>query len=368
MSVVKTSPGPIQVFACGSDGRPNPQFMQQVFITKNGGYDVLQTKESPDPQPGPGEIRIAVKATGVNFADIMARLGMYPDAPPKPCVVGYEVSGTIDALGPELANTNQDLKIGQRVFAITRFGGYASHVCLPALQVFAMPDAMSFEEAAAIPVNYFTAHLGIFFQGNLKEGEKFLIHSAGGGVGLASIQLAKTKNAEIFGTASPGKHAFIKEMGVHHAIDYRSQDFETEIARITNGRGVDLILDAVGGDSFTKGYRALAPLGRLVMFGLSSASSGEKRQFFKVLKAFWALPKFKPLALLDSNKGVFGLNLGHLWEEIPRLRNIGLELIDLYNAGKIKPHIAKTFPLNEAGEAHRYIQDRKNTGKVLLTV
>ena len=155
---------------------------------------------------------------------------------------------------------------------------------------------------------------------------------------------------------------------MRHTIDYRTEDFETEIARITNGRGVDLILDAVGGDSFAKGYRSLAPLGRLVMFGLSSASSGEKRQFLKVLKAFLSLPKFKPLALLDENKGVFGLNLGHLWSEIPRLRSIGLELIDLYQAGKIKPHIAKTFALADAGEAHRYIQERKNTGKVLLTV
>ncbi|MEQ9365789.1 MAG: zinc-binding dehydrogenase, partial [Leptospirales bacterium] len=237
--------------------------MQQVLITKNGGYDVLKAQDAPDPQPGPGEVRIAVKASGVNFADIMARLGMYPDAPPKPCVVGYEVSGVVDALGPTPADALSGLKVGQRVFAITRFGGYASRVCVPALQVFAMPDAMSFEEAAAIPVNYFTAHLGIFFQGNLKDGESFLIHSAGGGVGLAAIQLAKTKNAEIFGTASTGKHAFIKAMGVRHAIDYRTQDFEGEIARSTKGRGVDLILDAVGGESFTKGYRALAPLGRL---------------------------------------------------------------------------------------------------------
>ena len=171
--------------------------MQQTFITKNGGYDVLQAREAPDPQPAIGEVRIAVKASGVNFADIMARLGMYPDAPPKPCVVGYEVSGTIDALGPKAP---AEFQVGQRVFAITRFGGYASHVCVPGVQVFAMPDGMSFEEAAAIPVNYFTAHLGMFFQGNLKTGEKILIHSAGGGVGLAAIQLAKTKNAEIFGT------------------------------------------------------------------------------------------------------------------------------------------------------------------------
>lgn len=340
--------------------------MQQVFITKNGGYDVLQAQEAPDPQPGPGEIRIAVRASGVNFADIMARQGRYPDAPPKPCVVGYEVSGIVDAVGaPADASPGDEFKTGDRVFAITRFGGYASHVCVPALQVFPMPADMSFEEAAAIPVNYFTASLGMFFQGNLKAGESFLIHSAGGGVGIAAIQLAKTKSAQIFGTASSGKHAFLKEMGAHHLIDYRSQDFEAEIARITAGRGVDLILDPVGGESFAKGYRSLAPLGRLVMFGMSAISEAS---LFKVLRTFWALPKFKPLPLLNDNKGVFGLNLGHLWDEIPRLRDIGLELVDLYNAGAIKPQISKTFPLAEAGAAHRFIQERKNTGKVLLLV
>ncbi|MCR9142903.1 MAG: medium chain dehydrogenase/reductase family protein [bacterium] len=349
--------------------------MQQVYITKNGGYDVLQARDSDDPRPGPGEVRIAVKASGVNFADIMARQGLYPDAPPKPCVVGYEVSGVVDALGSPIAagtelHKNQDqapaLNIGDRVFAITRFGGYASRVCVPAMQVFPMPAQMSFEEAAAIPVNYFTAYLGMFFQGNLKAGESFLIHSAGGGVGLAAIHLAQTiSDVQIFGTASSGKHAFLQDLGVQHLIDYRTQDFEAEIARRTNGRGVDLILDAVGGDSFMKGYRSLAPLGRLVMFGMSTVSGAN---IFRVLKTFLTLPKFKPMSLLDQNKGVFGLNLGHLWDEIPRLRGIGLELIDLYTAGKIKPYISKTFSLAEAGQAHRFIQERKNTGKVLLLV
>jgi NADPH:quinone reductase-like Zn-dependent oxidoreductase len=337
--------------------------MQQIYITKNGGYDVFEARESPDPRPAAGEVRLAVKASGVNFADILARMGMYPDAPPKPCVVGYEVSGIVDAVGPGVS----ELKEGDRVFSVTKFGGYASHVIVPAGQAFVMPPAMSFEEAAAIPVNYYTAYLGMYFQGNLKAGERFLIHSAGGGVGLAAIQLAKIKQAEIFGTASSGKHAFLKEQGLHHPIDYRTQDFEAEVARLTNGRGVDLILDAVGGESFARSYRSLAPLGRLVMFGISAASGGQKRSLWQVFSTLFAMPKFKALGLMHENKGVFGLNLGHLWQEAATLRHIGNDLLDFYNQGLIKPHIAKTFPGAEAGAAHRFIQERKNTGKVLLT-
>ncbi len=338
--------------------------MQQIWISKTGAPEVLELREAPDPTPGEGEVLIAVRATGINFADILARMGMYPDAPPIPCVVGYEVAGTVSAVGAGV----REFKAGDRVFAITRFGGYSSVVSVPEQQVFAMPKDASFEEAAAIPVNYFTAHLGMFFQGNLKEGERFLIHSAGGGVGLAAIQLAQLKNAEIFGTASAGKHAFLKEHGLHHAIDYRTQDFEAEVRRITNGKGVHLILDAVGGKSFQKSYDSLASLGRLVMFGISSAATGKRRSMISLLTTVFSMPKFKPLSLLNQNKGVFGLNLGHLWEELPVLRHIGLELVDLFEVGKIKPHIAASFPLSQAAEAHQFIQDRKNTGKVVLTV
>ena len=181
--------------------------MRAVVITKHGGPGVLEVQERPDPELGPGEVRIDVAAAGINFADVMARMGLYPDAPKPPCVVGYEVAGTILELGEGVTGLNH----GQRVLAGTQFGGYASQVSVPANDVVALPDRLSFEQGAAIPVNYATAWAGLIGYGNLQPGERVLIHSAGGGVGIAATQIAKHSGAEVYGTASPGKHVRIKE-------------------------------------------------------------------------------------------------------------------------------------------------------------
>jgi synaptic vesicle membrane protein VAT-1 len=233
--------------------------MRQIWITKVGPPEVLEVKEAPDPEPKAGEVRIRVEASGVNFADIMGRLGLYPDLPPIPVVPGYEVSGHVDAVGAGVASN----WAGSDVLAATRFGGYADAVCVPIKQVFARPPGMSALEAASIPVNYFTAWQLIVVMGGLKANETVLIHSAGGGVGIAATQIAKHIGARVIGTASAAKHAELRALGTDHLIDYRTEDFETRTREITNGRGVELILDAVGGESWKKGYRVLAPTGRL---------------------------------------------------------------------------------------------------------
>lgn len=336
--------------------------MRQIWIPKIGRPEVLELREAPDPEVGPGEVRIRVQAAGINFADILARQGLYPDSPKLPAVVGYEVAGTIDQVGGEV----KDFQDGNRVGAITRFGGYSDVVVVPEASAFQLPGNLSFEEGAAIPVNYLTAYLMLIHQGSLQEGEKVLIHAVAGGVGQAAAQLCKWRNAEIFGTASASKHARLKELGVHHCIDYHSEDFEKEIKRLTKGRGVDIVLDAVGGDSFKKSFRCLAPLGKLFMFGISSFSTGKKRSLISALKGYLAMPTFKVMPLFNKNLGVFGFNLGHLWQEQELLTLAMMQILLLMMDGTLHPTVDRAFPFSEAAEAHTYIQDHKNFGKVVL--
>jgi len=338
--------------------------MRQIWIGKYGPPEVLEVREAPDPEPSPGEVRIRVEASGVNFADIVGRLGLYPDLPPIPVVPGYEVSGQIDAIG-----TGVDAGLlHQNVLAFTRFGGYADAVCVPVPQLFIRPEGMSASEAAAIPVNYLTAWQLIVVMGGLKRGETVLIHSAGGGVGIAAIQIAKHIGARIIGTASATKHEELRDIGADHLIDYQTEDFEKRAREFTEGRGVELILDAIGGESLKKGYRLLAPTGRLGMFGISSAVTQKERRPLAMLTMLARTPwfQFNPLSLMNANKGVFGVNMGHLWGEMDRLRGWGEQVLGLWAQGVIKSRIARSFKFDEAAEAHHFVQDRRNIGKVLL--
>ena len=338
--------------------------MRQIWIPKAGPPEVLQLRDALDPLPGQGELRIRVEAVGVNFADIMGRLGLYPDLPRMPVVPGYEVAGRIDAVGEGMEVD----WIGRDVLAATRFGGYADVVCVSEHQVFVRPPEMTAAEGAALPVNYLTAYLLIEVMGGLSSGESVLIHSAGGGVGIAAIQLARRIGARIIGTASSGKHDFLKSIGVDHCIDYTQEDFEQRVRELTQGTGVELVIDAVGGTSFKKSFRALAPTGRMGMFGVSSSVTGKQRSRLASLRTALSMPwlQFNPLVLINQNKGVFGVNLGRLWEEADRLSAWMEVLLQYYRRSVIRPVISEKFPFTEAAEAHHYIQDRKNIGKVLL--
>lgn len=337
--------------------------MRQIWIPKAGGPDVLEVREAADPTPSEGEVRVRVAASGVNFADIMARMGLYPDAPPLPCVVGYEVAGTVDAVGPGVT----DVKAGDRVLCITRFGGYTDTLLAPAAQVAQLPDGLGFEAAAAIPVNYLTAWLMLVRLGNVQRGERVLVHAAAGGVGQAAVQICNWKGASVIGTASPGKHARLREAGVAHCIDYTTQDFEAEVMRLTDGEGVGVALDAVGGASFGKSYRCLGSLGRLYCFGVSSFAPGKSRSLLAALKGLLSTRRYGPIGMMNENRGVHGVNLGHLWHIAPELRAMLGEIVDLVGDGTFAPVVDATFSFEKAADAHRYIQDRKNFGKVILT-
>jgi synaptic vesicle membrane protein VAT-1 len=334
--------------------------MQQIWISRAGPPEVLELRGAADPSPHEGQVRIRVQAAGINFADLMARVGLYPDAPKLPCVVGYEVSGIIDAIGSGVTA----FSVGDRVFGLPKFGGYTDALVLAERQVFKMPAAMTFEEAAALPVVYLTAHHMMFFTGNLRRGSRVLIHSAAGGVGLAAIQLAKTRDCEIFGLASEAKHEFLKSQGCQHALS--SSDYVNEVRKLTNGRGVDLILDPVGGKTWTESYELLAPAGRLVAFGLSAAASGKRRNLAHAATQLFRIKKWSPRTLMDDNKTISGCNMGHLFGELDLLEEQFRALVGMYEAGQIKPHVDRTFPFSEAAAAHHYIHDRKAKGKVLL--
>ncbi len=337
------------------------------MLTGTGGFDVLQAQERPDPLVGPGEVRIAVKAAGINFADTMARVGLYPDAPKPPCVLGYEVAGEIESVG-EGASGHQ---VGDRVFAGTRFGGQAELVTVPAEQAFALPDDLSFEQGAAFPVNYGTAYAALIMMGSLREGNRVLIHAAAGGVGISATQIARNVGAEIFGTASASKHEAIREQGVDHPIDYHLLDFEAEAMRITGGEGVDLVIDALGPTSFRKDYRLLRPGGRLVMYGLSENSKEGKRDIPLTLKSMAAMPTatmpwWKSLLVMNENKGVFGLNMLKWWDAEGNLDRVVEPLSADLESGRLRPVVAEAFSFERAGEAHRFIAERRNVGKVVL--
>lgn len=338
--------------------------MRQIWITRVGGPEVLEVREAQDPVPGPGEVRIRVRAAGINFADTMARVGLYPDAPKLPFVPGYEVAGVIDAVGAGV----DEKRVGEKVVALTKFNGYADTVCALAGATARMPHNINFTQAASIPVVWLTAWHMLVNLGNVRKGQSVLVHAAAGGVGTAALQICKHAGAQVLGTASPTKHARLREMGIDYAIDYRNQDFEAEVMRLTNGRGVDIVLDAVGGKSFKKSFRTLAPAGKLMMFGVSAMNTSPGRNLLAAVGTLIKMPIFLPIPLMNNNRGVFGINMGRMWGEAELLGGYLAAILDLVEQGVFKPIVDLEVPFNEAGRGHARLAARENFGKVVITV
>ena len=282
-------------------------------------------------------------------------------------MLGYEVAGEVETVGEGVA----EHRVGDRVVAGTRFGGQAELVTVSADQALPLPDRLGFEQGAAFPVNYGTAYAALVLMGGMRQGDRVLIHAAGGGVGISATQLAGNAGAEVFGTASPGKHDAIRAQGVQHPIDYRGKDFEAEVMRITGGEGVDLIIDALGPTSFRKDYRLLRSGGRLVMYGLSESTNAGARDLPAALKSLLKMPLatmpwWKSLSLMNENKGVFGLNMLSWWDREGNLDRVTAPLLADLEAGRIEPVVAEAFSFERAGEAHEFIAQRRNVGKVVL--
>jgi NADPH:quinone reductase-like Zn-dependent oxidoreductase len=271
-------------------------------------------------------------------------------------VVGYEVAGTIAELGEGV----HGLTLGTRVLGSTKFGGYSSAVVVPVTDIAALPEALSMEQGAAVPVNYGTAWAALVDYGGLKQGDRVLVHSAGGGVGIAATQIAKKIGAEIYGTASPAKHERISELGCDHPLDYTTPGWERGLPKF------DVILDAVGGRSFRRSYSQLRPGGRLILFGASSLVSGERRNLVTALRGVLSMPRFNLIKQMSESKAVIGLNMLSLWKEYGTLKPWIEPLEALLADGTVKPVIAGSFGFEEAGAAQTTIVERRNTGKVVL--
>lgn len=337
--------------------------MRQILLTRHGGPEAFELQDSASRLPEGHEIRIAVRAIGVNFADVLLRIGLYPNAPELPAVIGYEVAGEVDAVGDGVGG----LPIGTRVVALTpAYGGYSESVLLGRDEVVPLPANIDFAAAAATPVNYLTAWLMLRKQAHLQTNESILVHGVAGGVGQAALQISQWLGAHVIGTASKHKHSRLREMGVEHCIDYRTEDFQRRVMEVTDGKGVDVVLDAVGGRSFSKSYECLSPLGRMCIFGVSGMVNGRRRRVWTIAKNLLQMPRFSPLRLLSDNRGVFGFSLGELGQKTDLRMDALAEIVSLVSEGALTPTVDSTFPLEDVSAAHDRLQSRRSFGKVLL--
>jgi NADPH:quinone reductase-like Zn-dependent oxidoreductase len=338
--------------------------MRQIWINGKGEVDVLEGRDVARPDPGPGQVRVRVEAAGVNFADVMMRRGLYPDAPKLPAVPGYEIAGTVDAVGQGV----EEELTGADVVAMCNFGGYSEYVCLPRPLVWIRPAGIGPTAAAALPVNYLTAWQMVRVMAPISAGDLVLVHSAAGGVGQAVIQLCRLAGARVIGSASPAKHDFLRDQGLEHVFDSRQADFAQEIMAFTEGCGVDIALEPRHGRWIMESYDSLAKCGRLVLFGFSSAAVGKRSGTLSALRTFAGVPWFKlnPIRLMNDNKSVAGVNLGRMWDQGERTSLWMDELLGLLAAGDIAPVIDTVFSFDDVGQAHRRLEDRLNVGKVIL--
>ncbi|XP_062500697.1 synaptic vesicle membrane protein VAT-1 homolog [Corticium candelabrum] len=325
-----------------ADQPTSTETCKAIWLVGHGGYDKLQVKNTPVTSPGDGEVRVAVQACGLNFAELMMRQGLYRRSPTLPYIPGFECSGTVESLGDNVTG----LEVGQRVVCVPGHGSWSEKIVLKFDHVFPIPDSMSFEEAAAIPVNYITAYMMLFDVAHLSPGKKILVHMAAGGVGTAVTQLARTvENVTIFGTASSSKHETIRQAGVDHPIDYRSVDYEQAVRSISPD-GVDIVLDPLGGKDVKKGVNLLRPLGITVLFGFANVVTESKNYF-------------------NLAKQIAGFDLGGLFG-VPQAKEAATKLLQLYEEGAIKPRIDSVYSFAQVAAAQKRMHDRLNVGKIIL--
>jgi putative PIG3 family NAD(P)H quinone oxidoreductase len=328
-----------------------PATMTAIEIREPGGPEVLAPASRPVPEPGAGEVLIEVAAAGVNRPDVLQRLGGYPPPPGASDIPGLEIAGRVVALGPGVT----DLAIGDPVTALVTGGGYAEYCTAPAPQCLPIPAGLNPIEAACLPETFFTVWTNVFDRGGLLPGEAFLVHGGSSGIGTTAIQLAKAFGARVFATAgSAEKCRACERLGAARAIDYREEDFVQVVKEATDGKGIDVILDMVGGDYIQRNISALAPDGRLCYIAFLGGSKA-KVDFLPMMLKRITLSGSTLRARSVAFKGAIARNLqDRVW---PRIA-----------AGEIKPVVHATFPLAEAAEAHRLMESSAHIGKIALTI
>ena len=334
---------------------------RKVVISRRGGPEVLKLVEGEPPEPAAGEVRVHVAATGVAFADVLMREGLYAGTPKPPFAPGYDVVGTVDKVGDGVAS----VRVGQRVAALIMIGGYADHVCVAADRIVPVPDGVDAAEAVALVLNFLTAYQMLQRSARLRAGERILIHGAGGGVGDALLQLGRIAGLQMYGTASKSKHATLAAAGAV-PIDYRDEDFVARIHALT-GDGVDAVFDAVGGKHWARSFAALRTGGALVGYGFSSATRKGRRSLPHAIANYVGMPRFGLLRLMDVTRAVMGFNVMVLSRARPEwyLEDLGA-LVAMLAGRKLRPLIAERLSLADAARAHQLLDDAAVTGKIVL--
>lgn len=331
--------------------------MKAIQIQRFGGPEQLKIVSMDRPRLSPNGVRIAVRACGVNFADLMMRMGMYPEAPSKPFTPGYEISGEILELG---SDTSGSFQVGERIFAPCKFGGYCDEIVLPENQIRKIPNALTYSEAASIPVTFLTAWVALRDMARVREQDRVLIHGAAGGVGVAATQIAARAGAKVVGiVGSPTKRSAVVNLGATEA--WTREEWNSR----SGSEKFDIILDPVGGNELKRSYQALAPTGRVISFGMSTAV-GARRSVGEIIRFLLQTPLFPPFRLMMDNRGVFGLNLLQLIEPPERLARALDEIVAGFARGEFRTVVAAEIPLEEAGKAHSLLQSRQTIGKVVL--
>lgn len=339
--------------------------MRAAFVTKYGGPDVLEFRQAPEPVPGSHQVLVRVRAIGLNFADIFGRLGVYPGTPRPPFIPGLEFAGDVAGYGSAV----EGFEVGQRVMGYCRLGSHAEYVLVNANLATVLPEPMSYEEGASFLATGLTAYHGLIRLANLRRGERLLVHAAAGGVGLATVQMARSLGAEIFATAgTEEKVNLVRLHGADVVVNYNTMDFAEEILRATNNYGVDVVMDSVGGEVFKKSWGILAQMGRYVLFGVSGVTSAGALNRLKAANVFSFMRPIFPPSLMSANKAIFGFNIGTLTGKEQYFRDAVLEMVQFYNRGILKPVIGRVFTFDKIVEAHTYLQMRQSVGKVVVTV
>ncbi|MDX1413426.1 MAG: zinc-binding dehydrogenase [Candidatus Promineifilaceae bacterium] len=336
--------------------------MRQIWITKAGDPEVLQVKESPEPIPRNGELRIKVEAAGVNPADILGRAGRYSAAPPVPYVAGFEVSGVVDMVTQGVTG----FKEGDKVLAYTDFGGHSDTVCVPYLQTFKRLDWMSAQDGAALLVDYLSAYITLVVMGSLHLGDNVLIHNVMDGIGIAGLEICRLVGAKIFGIAPLDKHDLLRQRGLDFPIDTREHDYERVIRETTDGRGVDIVLNRFIGSDMKKDYRVLAPTGRLIYMDTAIIDDLSRSSWTQFLQPITTASKISVIELARDSKSIAGFNLANLWSHGEIIQDWMKQIISWYDEALFRPVIDKTFSFDQAADAHRYAQSQENIGKILL--
>ena len=335
--------------------------MKKVIYPKVGGVDSIEILDVEEPRASEGEVVVRIHRAGINFADLMMRQGLYGSNPDFPFTPGYEASGVIISLGKGV----KGLELGDRVLAMTGFGGYSEKVSIPSSRVFKLPDSVTFDQAAAIPVTYGTAYHMLFHLGRISPGDSVLIHHAAGGVGTAVAQLCKVAGASIvIGTASAPKKEFVESIGVKF-VDRETEDFVKICKDMTGGKGVHHAIDPVGGKNLMRSYKATRRGGKVYFFGASSAVKGDKRSIISAFRMWLNTPKFNPIKMMSSNKAIFGVHMG-LLDDNSIFEGHLSALSKMLEDNEIDPIIDSICRFERVSEAQKHMHDRKNRGKILL--